>query len=152
MQVELAKRALRGTRRTRERQRRLLQHHKRVKRCNERHPVNRAVAPYIRALQQQGEMYAIKVGELKVLAFLEAGIELYCPRRIPPALAEALRVEVYHMRQWAPEEVMNYLTSGNEPGTSTGLLERLEIVQNMFQAIWAIADTLQILLEAEVLE
>ena len=110
--------------------------HKAVERSNQSHQVNRLVAPHLKQLQDQGLAPAISPGELKVLTFLDAGIETYSGD-IQPAVAEVVQQQVQAMKRWTPKAVMNFLeTSRENPEDSIGTISSLEKAETPYQAVF----------------
>ena len=126
-----------------------LRRHKAVKRSNQSHEVNRLVAPHLKELQQQGEAPAIPPGELKVLTFLEAGMDVY-RYQIEPSVAEVIQQQVQAMKRWSPKAVMNFLlTSRESPEDSTGLIPNLRKADNPQRATHLLVEMLRTQLESD---
>ena len=126
-----------------------LRRHRAVDRANRTHEVNRLVAPHLKTLQEQGEAPAISPGELKVLTFLEAGLDVY-RHQIEPSVAEVIQQQAQAMRQWTPKRTMNYLLIlRDSPEDSTNLIPLLKKADNPQRATHLLVETLQIQLEGD---
>ena len=123
--------------------------HKAVERANYSQLVNRLVAPYLKELQEQGLAPAIPPGELKVLTFLEAGLDVY-RYEIQPSVAEVIQRQVQAMKRWTPKAVMNFLlTSRETPEDSTDLIPSLRKAETPHRAVHLLVEVLQMQLESD---
>ena len=126
-----------------------LRRHRAVDRANRTHEVNRLIAPHLKELQEQGEAPVISPGELKVLTFLEAGMDVY-RHQIEPSVAEVIQQQVGAMKRWTPKAVMNFLlTLRDSPEDSTGLIPSLKKADNPQKATHLLVEVLQIQLEGD---
>ena len=123
--------------------------HKAVERANYSQLVNRLVAPHLKELQEQGLAPAIPPGELKVLTFLEAGLDVY-RYEIQPSVAEVIQHQVQAMKRWTPKAVMNFLlTSRETPEDSTDLIPSLRKAETPHRAVHLLVEVLQMQLESD---
>ena len=123
--------------------------HKAVERANYSQLVNRLVAPHLKELQEQGLAPAIPPGKLKVLTFLEAGLDVY-RYEIQPSVAEVIQHQVQAMKRWTPKAVMNFLlTSRETPEDSTDLIPGLRKAETPHRAVHLLVEVLQMQLESD---
>ena len=126
-----------------------LHRHRAVDRANRTHEVNRLVAPHLKELQDKDLAPAIPAGELKVLTFLEAGMDAY-RQEIEPSVAQVIQEQVQAMKRWTPKRVMSYLlTLRDSPQDSTDLIPLLKKADNPQRATDLLVETLQIQLESD---
>ena len=122
---------------------------KAVDRANRTHEVNRLIAPHLKELQDKDLAPPIPAGELKVLTFLEAGMDAY-QQEVEPSVAQVIQEQVQAMKRWTPKRVMSYLlTLRDSPQDSTDLIPLLKKAENPERATYLLVETLQMQLESD---